>query len=131
MKKLLKALSAVALSLSASCALLQPADTITVQGAVGRQLERILVRYETYVVNDPGLDDAEEQLYLDDAGVVRQLAMLPQIQRLVLGQAYDPVASRHDLYVMGDVSLDPLDRDTYLLSSDQLRLVFGLQQVGE
>jgi len=128
MKKLL---AAIALTFASSCALLQPADTITVQGGVARQLERVLVRYETYVVNDPALDDAEEQLYLDDAGVVRQLAMLPQVQRIALGRAYDPVASRHDLYVIGDVSLDPLDRDIYLLSSDQLRPVFGLQKIGE
>lgn len=114
MKSLLLSLT-LALTACASTPDLVPTD-----GAIGRQLERVLSRHDSYVIGDPGLEAANATLFLAEADAVRSLAMFGEVRRDALRGAFAPVASRHDAYVSRDATLDDLRRSTYLAATEQI-----------
>jgi len=111
------------LSLTLGACISAPIDTVPTDGAMGRQLERVLSRHDAYVQADAALPPAEAELDLAQSAGVRSLAMLGEVRRGALAAALAPVADRHDAYVKDDLTLEQLEVDTYLASTESLRRV--------
>ena len=100
-------------------------DTLKTDGAIGRQIDRVLTRHDVYVEADLSLAPLEADAALAQSDGVRSLAMLGEVRRFALRNALWPVSGRHDDYVRADLGLDELERETYLASSEQLRRLLG------
>lgn len=98
-----------------------PIDLVQTDGAIGRQIERVLARHDAYVGADAALAPEVRAADLAQSDGVRSLAMLGEVRRAALGASLAPVEDRHDAYVRADGSLEPLESETYLASTDQLR----------
>jgi hypothetical protein len=102
-----------------------PIDLVPTDGAIGRQVERVLVRHDAYVDADLSIGADSASLAKVQSNAVRSLALLGQVRRSALGLALSPVVERHDAYVAADLTLDDLERATYLASSEQLQRLLG------
>jgi hypothetical protein len=107
-----------------SCVALKP-DVLPTDGALGRQVQRVVQRHDDYVLGDLSLDRAASDAALGESAALQVLVGLPEVSRSVFRSVLAPVASRHDAYVRADPSLDDLERETYLASTDGLRRLAG------
>lgn len=103
-----------------------PPDLLSTDGALGRQVERVVNRHDDYVLDDALLSQTEADVALAQSAALESLIGLPDVSRGSLQRALAPVADRHDSYVRADAALDDLERDTYLASTDGLRRLSGL-----
>ena len=94
-----------------------PVDIIPTDGAIGRQIERVVARHDTYTA-DP--------VELAQSAAVRSLSFLGSARRSALAAAFAPVADRHDRFVLEDATLEQLEVDTYMASTEGLRRLLGL-----
>ena len=104
-----------------------PVDMVQTDGALGRQVERMLQRHDSYVLDDVSLAPEAADEALEQAGAVKALMALPEVRRAALRGAVLPVADRHDAYVRADVALDQLEVETYLGSTDSLRRFLAVE----
>jgi len=107
-----------------SCVDLKP-DVLPTDGALGRQVERVVHRHDDYVLADLSLSQAESEADLAQSAGLQALVGLPEVSRAAFRAAFLPVADRHDGYVRSDSVLDSLERETYLASTDGLRRLAG------
>jgi hypothetical protein len=114
----------IALSLALCACVSAPVDLVKTDGAIGRQIDRVLTRHDLYVQTDPAAPAGA----LAESDAVRSLAMLGEVRRASLGAAFAPVADRHDGYVRADPTLDELELETYLASTSQLRRLLLVDQ---
>lgn len=91
------------------------------EGALRRQVERVVDRHDAYVSADASLSEDAKQLDLQQSADVRMLISLPEVGAGTLKGALRPVMDRHDAYVYEDASLDELDRSQYLATTAGLR----------
>ena len=108
-----------------SCMALSP-ETLPTDGPLGRQIQRVLSRHDSYVLGDLALADAAQEVALAQSAALDAIAGLPEVSRTALQVALEPVADRHDGYVRADSALDDLERQTYLGSTDSLRRLVAL-----
>ncbi len=118
-------LISIALSFLLCSCISVPVDMIRTDGAIGRQLERVLSRHDAYVGGDVLLEEGVRAEELAESDAVRSLCILGEVRRAALGAAFAPVSARHDWYVLNDLTLEELAVDTYLASSEQLRRLLG------
>ena len=116
------------LSLTLGACISAPIDTVKTDGAMGRQLDRVLVRHDAYVQSDAALSPVEVEADLAQSDGVRSLSMLGEVRRAALAAALAPVVDRHDSYVRDDLTLEQLEVDTYLASTESLRRVLAAGQ---
>lgn len=115
----------IALSLTlCSCVSLAP-DTVQTDGALGRQVARVIERHDSYVLGDEALTQAQADAALADSAALELLVGLPEVSRSALRGALAPVAARHDSYVRADASLEADERAQYLATTDVLRRLAG------
>lgn len=120
--KLFRNLGAVAVLSLAGCMAPGPV-MIPTEGALTRQVERIVLRHDAYVQADARLVEQERSAYLAQSGDALALVQgMPQgVPAQLLYSKLTPVLARHDGYVRVDLSLDPLDGESYLASSEGLK----------
>lgn len=124
MKLLLLLLALLPLSLTGACIALAP-STVPTDGAMGRQIDRLVERHDEYVLGDVILDPAAIEAALAESRDLRALASLGSVERSTLRASVAPVAARHDVYVQADASLDAEQRATYLATTAQLARVLS------
>jgi len=107
-----------------SCASTRP-DALSTDGALGRQVQRVVDRHDGYVLDDGSLEPAQSDAALAESAALEAIVGLPEVLRASLRSALAPVAARHDSYVRADEGLDELERETYLASTDGLRRLAG------
>lgn len=127
MKRLLTfALSAVlSFTICTAACVSTPPDMLATDGAVGRQIARVVARHDDYVLADLDIAPEAQQSYLASSKVLEALAGLPAVSRSGLRRAVEPVARVHDEYVRTDPTLDLDLQATYLASTDQLLRLAG------
>lgn len=108
------------LTLTLAACISAPIDTVKVEGALERQIERVLARHDTYVIADEALSAELAEVALVESDGVRDLAALPEVRRDSLGAALRPVSARHDAYVNADATLEDIERETFLAATEQL-----------
>ena len=96
-------------------------EIVATEGALGRQVDRVVERHNAYVVADEDMPELEAINAMADAQRAAELADMPEVNLVVLGEALDPVMIRHDSYVQSDPELDELERGVYLGSTAALR----------
>jgi hypothetical protein len=125
MRTLISAFAACALLLG-SCLTAPEAITLETDGALRRQVERLVDRHDGYVLSDLEISLEVQRAALGESAALEALVALPQVSRGALGVALQPVADRHDAYVRADTRLDAdLEAATYLATSAQLRRLAG------
>lgn len=123
----MKLLLTLALALSLGSCVSAPPDLLSTDGALGRQVQRIVSRHDDYVLGDEALDGAAADAALAQSAALEALIGLPDVARVSLGSALAPVAARHDAYVSADPSLDDLEREQFLATSSGLRRLANLE----
>jgi len=123
----MKLLLALALTLSFGSCVSTPPDMLATDGALGRQVQRVIARHDDYVLADGALDLRVADEALAQSAALEALVGLPAIARSSLGAALAPVAGRHDAYVRADPQLDELERETFLASTDGLLRLANLK----
>jgi len=121
--KLFRTLSAVAVLTLASCQMVPGPVMIPTQGALTRQVTRVVERHDAYVNADEHLAPSERSTYLSQSSDLLSIVVgMPDgIPSSLLESKLYPVMMRHDGYVRVDLSLEPLVAETYLATTDGLR----------
>lgn len=117
-------LIALTLALLPACATTAP-DVLQTEGALARQVGRLVDRHDGYVLSDDTLSSEVSDALLSQSAALETLVGLPTLSRGSLRAALLPVADRHDNYVRSDAALDDLERETYLASAEGLRRLAG------
>lgn len=111
----------IALAVVAACSTMAPV-LVPTEGAVLRQVERVVERHDAYVRADDVLTSIMIQSHLDQSEAVRKLMASPGgVSASMLAPRLAPVLDRHDHYISFDGTLDELTRDTYLGTTSGLR----------
>jgi hypothetical protein len=96
--------------------------TLETEGALTRQVTRVVSRHDVYVASDTLLNDEQRKRYNDESReALNFVSDNPQVTADLLGIKLVPVLDRHDAYVYLDESLDELERGVYLGSTAELR----------
>lgn len=113
-------LAATLLLCLTSCVSSGSPDLLKTEGALGRQIQRVVDRHDDYVLADEDIGDILFAEATSQSAELEVLAHLPTVSRSALRGALQPVAERHDAYVRQDPVLDELERETYLATTEVL-----------